>query len=55
MKQRNLNFIIAGSISSAMAAAIATPSVAAGTQENCYGVALQGRNDCAAGQHDCSG
>ena len=24
-------------------------------QENCYGVALKGQNDCAAAQHSCAG
>jgi uncharacterized membrane protein len=39
---------IAGAIAAALAAQIATPANAAG-QEKCFGVALKGANDCAAG------
>jgi uncharacterized membrane protein len=38
----------------AAAVAMSTPSAAAGT-EKCYGIALKGQNDCAAGSHDCKG
>lgn len=43
---------LAGALAAAIA--MATPSAAAGT-EKCYGVALKGQNDCAAGSHDCKG
>jgi uncharacterized membrane protein len=43
---------LAGALAAAIA--MATPSAAAGT-EKCYGIALKGQNDCAAGSHDCKG
>ena len=54
MNRQTLSLMIAGSIASALAAA-ASPVVAAGEQENCYGVALKGQNDCAAAAHSCAG
>ena len=39
---------IAAALSSALAAA-AVSSAEAGAKEKCYGVALKGQNDCAAG------
>ncbi len=33
----------------AAAALVASPAQAAGSKEKCYGVALKGKNDCAAG------
>jgi uncharacterized membrane protein len=39
-----------------LAAALAAASQAeAASNESCYGVALKGQNDCAAGGHDCAG
>ncbi len=46
------NALKLGTIATAMAAAAtlsATPASAAGAKEKCYGVALAGKNDCAAG------
>ena len=41
---------IAGALTSALALVAATPTVAQqATREKCYGVALKGQNDCAAG------
>jgi uncharacterized membrane protein len=41
---------IAGALTSALALVAVTPSVAQeATKEKCYGVALKGQNDCAAG------
>jgi uncharacterized membrane protein len=37
----------------AASAMVATPAAAA--DEKCYGVALKGQNDCAAGSHSCAG
>jgi len=39
------------------AATLTTPAFAAdkADQEKCYGVAKAGKNDCAAGTHDCAG
>ena len=54
MNRQSLALLIAGSVASALAAS--PPStVAAGEQENCYGVVLKGQNDCAAAQHSCAG
>jgi uncharacterized membrane protein len=54
---------LAGAITAAMAsfAAQAAPpddtkaQMATGKYEMCYGVALKGQNDCAAGAHSCAG
>ncbi|MBB3384525.1 MULTISPECIES: DUF2282 domain-containing protein [unclassified Rhizobium] len=54
MKNSILTLAIAGSIASALAS-VAAPASAADTKEKCYGVALKGQNDCAAGKHDCAG
>jgi uncharacterized membrane protein len=54
MKSQALNLALAASIASALAAG-AGPAAAAGQQENCYGVALKGQNDCAAAHHSCAG
>ena len=42
---------IAGAL--AASAMVATPAAAA--DEKCYGVAMKGQNDCAAGSHSCAG
>ena len=39
---------VAGALATAMSAHVATPAAAA-DGEKCYGVALAGQNDCAAG------
>ncbi len=54
MKNSILTLAIAGSLVSALAS-IAVPAAAADSKEKCYGVALKGQNDCAAGKHDCAG
>ena len=40
---------VAGALAASFAAHIATPAAAAGEMEKCFGVALAGQNDCAAG------
>jgi len=57
MNRKNLSLALAGSIASALAAAYALPASAAAPEgkESCYGVALKGHNDCAAGAHSCAG
>lgn len=40
---------IAATLATAFAAHFAAPAMADGDQEKCYGVALAGQNDCAAG------
>ncbi|MCM2291183.1 DUF2282 domain-containing protein [Allorhizobium sp. BGMRC 0089] len=56
MKSSIVTLALAGSLASALAA-VATPASAADMtgKEKCYGVALKGQNDCAAGSHDCAG
>jgi uncharacterized membrane protein len=53
MKTSIITLALASSLASALAT-VATPAAAA-EQEKCYGVALKGQNDCAAGKHDCAG
>lgn len=40
--------VLAASVAAALSAAVTTPAAAA-SKEKCYGVALKGQNDCAAG------
>jgi len=44
-------------VASALAAATSASVSAAppNGQESCYGIALKGQNDCAAGNHSCAG
>ena len=49
-------------IAAALASVCATQATAggqmdaqSGNEEKCYGVALKGQNDCAAGAHSCAG
>ncbi len=41
--------IIASSLAAALSSQLATPAVAESAKEKCFGVALAGKNDCAAG------
>jgi uncharacterized membrane protein len=43
------NLALAASLAAALAGAAAAPAVAQDSTEKCYGVALAGANDCAAG------
>jgi uncharacterized membrane protein len=56
MKNPMLTLVLAGSLVSALAA-VTVPASAAddASKEKCYGVALKGQNDCAAGNHKCAG
>ena len=56
MTSQTLSITLAASIAAAIAAYAATASAAppAG-KESCYGIALKGHNDCAAGAHSCAG
>lgn len=40
---------LASSLASALAMVSATPAAAEDAKEKCYGIALKGQNDCAAG------
>lgn len=48
MKTTIVTLTLAGSLASALAA-IATPATAEEAKEKCYGIAMKGQNDCAAG------
>lgn len=48
MKTTIATLALAGSLASALAA-IATPAGADDAKEKCYGIAMKGQNDCAAG------
>lgn len=41
--------VVASSLAAALSAHLAAPAAAEGTKEKCFGVALAGKNDCAAG------
>lgn len=47
---RRIALVLAGSLGSALALAAAAPAAAQdNTTEKCFGVAMKGKNDCAAG------
>ena len=46
MDKRNALLVIAGAMTAALSMA---PAAQAASKEKCYGVALKGQNDCAAG------
>lgn len=48
MKTTIATLALAGSLASTLAA-IATPAAADDAKEKCYGIAMKGQNDCAAG------
>ncbi|MDO9416708.1 BufA1 family periplasmic bufferin-type metallophore [Pararhizobium sp.] len=48
MNNRLITLAIAGSLASALAS-VAVQASAADAKEKCYGIALKGQNDCAAG------
>ena len=48
MSYQSKTTAIAGALAAALAAT-ALPAAAAGAKEKCFGVALAGQNDCAAG------
>ncbi len=48
MKATIATLALAGSLASALAA-ITTPAAAEDAKEKCYGIAMKGQNDCAAG------
>lgn len=54
MNNRMIALALAGSLASALAS-VAVPASAADAKEKCFGVALKGQNDCAAGKHACAG
>lgn len=48
MKTTIATLALAASLASALAA-VATPAAAEDAKEKCYGIAMKGQNDCAAG------
>lgn len=55
MDRRTVALALAGSFLSAAATLAAVGPAQAADTEKCYGVALAGQNDCAAGSHVCAG
>jgi uncharacterized membrane protein len=55
--RRSANIALIGSLAAAIASLAVAPAHAADTKsEKCYGVAMKGKNDCAAGPGtSCSG
>jgi uncharacterized membrane protein len=49
MNRRTLSLALAGSLAAAIGALAAAPAARAADTEKCFGVALKGKNDCAAG------
>ncbi len=49
MNSTTKTLFVSGAFAAALAAHAVAPANAAGAQEKCYGVALAGANDCAAG------
>jgi uncharacterized membrane protein len=49
MSNNLLKIAAAAAALSAAATMVSAPAAAAGAKEKCYGVALKGKNDCAAG------
>src|SRR5262249_42743313 len=54
MSNRTMSVLIVGAFAAAIAP-LAAPAASADDNEQCYGVALKGQNDCKAGVHDCKG
>jgi uncharacterized membrane protein len=61
MDRRFVTLALVGSLASAIISIVVSASAApvtaaqAAGKEKCYGIALKGQNDCAAGAHDCAG
>jgi uncharacterized membrane protein len=49
MNRRTASLALAGSLAAALSGLADRPALADDAQEKCYGVALKGQNDCAAG------
>ncbi|MGH8174827.1 MAG: BufA1 family periplasmic bufferin-type metallophore [Steroidobacter sp.] len=49
LNRRSVNFALVSSIAAAIASLSVPAAAADKSQEKCYGVALKGQNDCAAG------
>lgn len=49
MSQHFKSLAVAGALAAALSAHFVTPAAAEDAKEKCFGVALAGQNDCAAG------
>jgi uncharacterized membrane protein len=49
MDRRSINLALAGSLAAALSLLAIAASAKDAAKEKCYGVALKGQNDCAAG------
>jgi len=49
MDRRSINLALAGSLAAALSLLAIAASAQDAAKEKCYGVALKGQNDCAAG------
>jgi uncharacterized membrane protein len=47
--------VSAVTVAGALAAALSFSAPAFAADEQCFGIALKGQNDCKAGTHDCKG
>jgi uncharacterized membrane protein len=50
MTYQSKSLAIAGAFAAVLSAQIASPALAEDAMEKCFGVALAGQNDCAAGE-----
>ncbi|MGE3600623.1 MAG: DUF2282 domain-containing protein [Dehalococcoidia bacterium] len=50
LNRRSVNLALIGSLATAIASLSVPAAAADKNQEKCYGVALKGQNDCAAGK-----
>lgn len=55
MIKTSAGLALAGAFATALTLVSAPQPAAAADMEKCYGIALKGQNDCAAGSHSCSG
>jgi uncharacterized membrane protein len=55
MIKTSAGLALAGAFATALSLVSVPQPAAAADMEKCYGVALKGQNDCAAGSHSCSG
>lgn len=49
------NTLLVSALSAAIAMAAVSAPAAAADKEKCYGIAMAGKNDCAANGHSCAG
>jgi uncharacterized membrane protein len=52
---KNATIVSALTVAGALATALSLSAPAFAADEQCYGIAMKGQNDCKAGAHDCKG